>query len=74
MLRMQKSSLCKLGLDGDKCGGNFNKFNIFIKSSSSRTYVGESSKPKGAQIRNTRTLKDIVLRDQPSRDVKTQAQ
>lgn len=44
ILLIQKSLLCKLGLRGDKCGGNFNKFNAFVNGSTSNYCVGKSSK------------------------------
>lgn len=44
MFLMQYIPLCKLSLGGDKCGGNFNKSNTFIKTSTSHTSGGESSK------------------------------
>lgn len=54
---MQKSLLCKFGLSGESCSDNFNNFNTFGKSSTLSVYVGESSKMKRAEVKNTKDFK-----------------
>lgn len=46
VLLVQKNPQCKFKLGGDKCGGKFNKFNIFVKASTSSSCIGESRKQR----------------------------
>lgn len=53
---MQKSPLCKLSVEREKCGCNFNKFNVFVKASNPSICVSESTKPKRTQVRKAKAF------------------
>lgn len=55
MLLVQKNPLHILSLEGDNCGGNFNKCNNFAKVSSSNICMGESGKQE-SKLENTKAF------------------